>query len=424
MSLAQELIEPLLGDARELAAEGFATQTDIDAAMRLGAGHAKGPFELMAGGAAPDMPRVDGDAEAPARAAVIGTGTMATGIAEVLARAGAETEDGRGRLAAPTDHGRAPALAPLHHPARAHEPAHSRRHPPSTEPAPPRGRRAAHRSRDPKPHPGLVRVRGATTSRFLSSCHIVKHEFVFCLAAGTNVAIVAGAPAWNTNFDSALDEGRRAPYPGLVAASEPLIRPPLQRRSQESLERVLQAGLEVLQEQGFDGFTLQEVSTRAGVSIGSIYARVASREALIMAIYERTMAWTEENEQLERDSLREDLSPRERIETIVTDMANNMLGHADILRVFMRQAPINPDIWQRGAEKSHETSKVFERAILEHREEINHPEPDLAVDVAWRMVYCTIARRITHGPKFESPRTVSDRKLVRELARAVADYLL
>ena len=210
-----------------------------------------------------------------------------------------------------------------------------------------------------------------------------------------------------------------------MATSEPFIRPPLQRRSQESLERVLQAGMEVLQEQGFEGFTLQEVSRRAGVSIGSIYARVASREALIMAIYERAMAWTDdEQDQLERDAQREDLNPRERIETIVTDMAQDMLAHGDVLRVFMRQAPINPEIWERGAEKSHETSKAFVRAVLEHREDISHPEPELAVDIAWRMVYCTIARRLTHGPKFESPRAVSDKKLVRELARATADYLL
>lgn len=209
-----------------------------------------------------------------------------------------------------------------------------------------------------------------------------------------------------------------------MATPQPLIRPPLQRRSQQSLERVLQAGLEVLQEQGVEGFTLQEVSRRAGVSIGSIYARVESREALIMAIYDRAMAWTEEQDQIARAALHEDLSPRERIETIVSNMANDMLGHADILRVFMRQAPLNPDIWQRGAEKSHQTARTFGRALLERREYINHPEPELAVDVAFRMIYCTIARRITHGPKFESARTVSNKKLVRELARAVADYLL
>jgi len=187
---------------------------------------------------------------------------------------------------------------------------------------------------------------------------------------------------------------------------------------------VLDAGLEVLQEQGFDGFTLQEVSQRAGVSIGSIYARVASREALIMAIYERVMAWVDEQDQMERDASREDLSPRERVQAIVTDMANGILGHADHMRVFMRQAPLNPEIWQRGSETSHQSAKRFARAILEHRGDIRHPEPELAVDIAWRMVYCTVTRRVTHGPKFESARAVSDKKLVTELARAVADYLL
>lgn len=207
-------------------------------------------------------------------------------------------------------------------------------------------------------------------------------------------------------------------------AAKPLIRPPLQRRSRQSLERVLEAGLEVLQEEGFEGFTLQEVSRRAGVSIGSIYARVPSREALIMAIYDRAMDWSEEQGWLQRNAARQDLTPRERIEGIVADLANTTLDHGEVLRVFMRQAPMNPEIWQRGARISQATAKLFERAILEHRQDLGHPDPELAVDVAFRMVYCTTARRITHGPKFESTRSVSDKKLVRELARAVADYLL
>lgn len=208
-----------------------------------------------------------------------------------------------------------------------------------------------------------------------------------------------------------------------MATPEPLIRPPQQRRSQESLERVLQAGFQVLKEQGFDGFTLQEVSRRAGVSIGSIYARVPSREALIMAIYERAMAWTAVQNDLVSHLEETHASPRERIEAIVTEAAEEMLAHADSLRVFMRQAPMHEEIWARGAEKSQETAKAFEAAILRDREHLRHPDPDLAVDVAFRMVYCTIARRITHGPKFESRRPLSEARLVRELARAVADYL-
>jgi AcrR family transcriptional regulator len=207
-----------------------------------------------------------------------------------------------------------------------------------------------------------------------------------------------------------------------VSTPEPLIRPPLQRRSQESLERVLQAGFELLKEEGFEGFTLQAVSTRAGVSIGSIYARVPSREALIMAIYERVMAWTEED-QISPRSAREGLSARQRIEMLVSELAGQMLTHGSDLRVFMRQAAVNPDIWERGAEKSQATAEVFRRAVLEHPEDVSQPEPELAIDVAFRMMYCTIARRLTHGPRFESAREVSDEALVAELSRAIADYL-
>lgn len=209
-----------------------------------------------------------------------------------------------------------------------------------------------------------------------------------------------------------------------MATPEPLIRPPLQRRSQESLERVLTAGFEVLKEHGFDGFTLQEVSRRAGVSIGSIYARVPSREALIMAIYERAMDWTAVQDDFVSHLDVGELSPRERVEAIVTALAEEMLDHGDTLRVFMREAPRHEEFWNRGAEKSQATAKAFEAAILQRQADLHHPDPALAVDVAFRMIYCSIARRITHGPKFESRRPLSDRKLVRELARAVADYLV
>jgi AcrR family transcriptional regulator len=209
-----------------------------------------------------------------------------------------------------------------------------------------------------------------------------------------------------------------------MSQPESLIRPPQQRRSQESLERVLQAGFELLQDRGFEGFTLQEVSQRANVSIGSIYARVPSREALIQAVYERAMLWTEEQAgPLERAAHRPG-TRREQIEAIVVEMGSQVIAHGDVLRVFMRQAPLEPWIMERAAVKSQATAEVFSRAMLEHRDEIRHSDPELAVDVAWRLVYNTTARRITHGPSFESTRPLADDQLVGELARAVADYLL
>jgi AcrR family transcriptional regulator len=204
-----------------------------------------------------------------------------------------------------------------------------------------------------------------------------------------------------------------------------MINPPLQKRSLQSLERVLQAGLELLQEAGFEGFTLQEVSRRAKVSIGSIYARAASKEALILAIYDREMERiAAEQERIAAASHREGLSSRELVETLVREMAEIMLGHAASLRVFMHRSAVDPEIWRRGSERSHALAQVFESALLEHAGELSHPAPELAIDVTYRFVYAALARRITHGPRFESPRETSDEELVRELATAAADYLL
>jgi AcrR family transcriptional regulator len=208
-------------------------------------------------------------------------------------------------------------------------------------------------------------------------------------------------------------------------APESLIRPPLQRRSQESLERVLQAGAELLLDVGYEGFTLQEVSKRSGVSIGSIYARAPSKEALILAIYDREMARVSAaNERLRETAQLEGLEGRELIIALVELMARSTLEHADILRVFMYRALVDPEIWRRGSERSTALSSAFEEALLAHKDELNHPDPELAIDVAYRFIYNTLVRRVSHGEKFESQRPLSEEDLIRELGEAAADYLL
>ena len=88
------------------------------------------------------------------------------------------------------------------------------------------------------------------------------------------------------------------------------VRPPKQKRSQESLERVLQAGAEVLLDVGYEGFTLQEVSKRSGVSIGSIYACLGEKDLAFewlekaMAQHDNALMWIKVHPRLDR--LRDD----------------------------------------------------------------------------------------------------------------------
>jgi len=57
-----------------------------------------------------------------------------------------------------------------------------------------------------------------------------------------------------------------------------LAREPKQDRSRASFERVLDAATALLAERGYSEFTLQELSRRSKVSIGSIYCRVSGKD--------------------------------------------------------------------------------------------------------------------------------------------------
>ena len=120
----------LLRDAALLVARGTATRADVDTAVRLGAGHPGGPFEVLAalppeerqrlGLVLPEdvvEPEAAGTTDAPAwtgPVGVAGTGHMAAAIVEavarsgrpvrVLARSSASGDRLLGRLAASLDH--------------------------------------------------------------------------------------------------------------------------------------------------------------------------------------------------------------------------------------------------------------------------------------------------------------------------------
>ena len=61
---------------------------------------------------------------------------------------------------------------------------------------------------------------------------------------------------------------------------------------------------------------------------------------------------------------------------------------------------------------------------MPYRSEFRHPDPEVALDVAFRVAYSTLARQVMYGPVFESDRRLSWKRLVDELGAVCAVYLL
>lgn len=59
------------------------------------------------------------------------------------------------------------------------------------------------------------------------------------------------------------------------------------KKSEETRSRILEAALSVFQERGFAQATMREIATEAGVAVGAAYYYFDSKDALVMAFYER-----------------------------------------------------------------------------------------------------------------------------------------
>src|SRR5262245_41388246 len=81
--------------------------------------------------------------------------------------------------------------------------------------------------------------------------------------------------------------GRKKPAP-------PARRSPVQRRSAETVEAVLQATAPILSRGGLEALSTNAVAARAGVSIGSVYQYFPDKQALVDALMARYVARQQE----------------------------------------------------------------------------------------------------------------------------------
>ena len=200
------------------------------------------------------------------------------------------------------------------------------------------------------------------------------------------------------------------------------VRPPKQKRSQESLARVLAAARMLLQDKGFDGFTIQDVSRRAEVSVGAIYARFGSKERLLRAVHSQTM----ESLQPAHDAVGAIAGDRadEVVVAAVRAVADIFRSNEKLLRAFMHLAAVDDEISSRAAVANRHLATQFATAVLGHRDALVQPIPDAAVDVAFRMTFATFARRVDKGPSFEGDRALQWDELAHEVGTACAAYLV
>src|SRR3954469_18227028 len=68
------------------------------------------------------------------------------------------------------------------------------------------------------------------------------------------------------------------------------VREPRQQRTREQWARILDAGVELLEQGGYEAFTIAALCERAAVPPRALYARADTKDGLFLAVYEHGMS--------------------------------------------------------------------------------------------------------------------------------------
>lgn len=203
-------------------------------------------------------------------------------------------------------------------------------------------------------------------------------------------------------------------------------RPAQQQRSRLTEQRILRAAIETLGERGEAGITMDAVSERAGVSVGSIYRRFGSRDELILAMTATFAGSFLEQVQSRLGSAdpAELGTPRAIVAHATTAVARTFQRNSSAFGRLILMGLSEPKIFEEGRRASIAGGEDYARFVLHARDAIRRPDPDAAVDYTYRMIYAMCSHRITQGPTLESRRSFGWDRTITELAEANVAYLL
>src|SRR4051812_30906730 len=188
----------------------------------------------------------------------------------------------------------------------------------------------------------------------------------------------------------------------MSAAGAPAVRPPRQARSRATWARVLDAGLELLEERGYSALTVEALCARAGATPPSVYARAGNKEGLLLAIYEHAMERIDATSIDPDDPAWDALSAEALVRRAVEEVCRGWLDNAGLLRPIVHRAAHDPEIFRRGSEESRELAAAF-RAVLAR---VGAGRRD--ADICFRVVYAAMVQRVMYGEGFESAERLSD----------------
>lgn len=139
------------------------------------------------------------------------------------------------------------------------------------------------------------------------------------------------------------------------------------KKSEETRSRILEAALSVFQERGFEKATMREIAAEAGVAVGATYYYFDSKDALVMAFYERSQG--EMHQEIEA-ALDQAKTLEDRLRAIISAKFNYFAPNRKLLGALSSHSdpehPLSPFSAETATIREQDVAS-FERAVKDSK---------------------------------------------------------
>ena len=190
---------------------------------------------------------------------------------------------------------------------------------------------------------------------------------------------------------------------------------PRQQRSRKTLERVLDAFVELLAKKPFEEITMAELARRSRIAVTSIYARFENKQALVLAAHERHRdEMMREIDQLLDPAARKGAN----LETIVREVMAGVIADRRSRLPLLRAALLINDreVYERVAQIARHVSERMAVLLSAQLDWMPEGERERTIDFALRSATSVLQQRLVFGDIEPARFRLSDSELAQRLA--------
>ena len=202
------------------------------------------------------------------------------------------------------------------------------------------------------------------------------------------------------------------------------VRAGQQTRSQRTQQALLDAAEELFARQGVDATSVVDIATTAGCSVGAVYHHFSDKKAVLYALFDRL---AEEFEATTRDAV----DPERWEGATVGDILH---GYVEFALVNSQRRPgfkttaldaarEDPALIGQYRKLQNNLDEGLYELLIARRDEITHPEPELAIRYALEQVGAVLHMRLKGESLDTRFKKQSDEAFLAESLRSVCGYL-